>query len=74
MKYTFTIEGDPYEDATELKIYTHAMDLHRANEKARQEIRSIFKYGLNEETYTRDEVEAMLEVIRAILNVEGLDQ
>lgn len=69
MKFRFIVEGDYFEDFTEIKEIAHMRDLSSANWEARQTIRSRMKYSEN----VSDEEYKFLEELRNILYVEGLE-
>jgi len=67
-KTTLTFEFDIPEERGELGTQIHASDLYSANWEARQLIHTQLKHGeLNED------VQALLEQIREILYVEGVE-
>lgn len=69
MKFNISFEGEMYEDDETMKIILHATDMYSAMHDARQRIRSRLKYEEN----VSDEEEKVLEELREILWIDGLD-
>ena len=63
MKYSFSLEGDYYENRTELETLITAADIAERNERAREYIRKAFKHeDFDEKT------DKLLDDIISILN------